>query len=348
MPKATIAVIEGRVGGGGSELALSCDMRFAALGRAVFNQPEVALGILPGGSGTVRLPRLVGRSRALEVILGCDDVPAELAERWGWVNRALPPDELWPFVDRLARAHRRLPAARRAPRRRRPCCAPRRTWSADLLAEGGAFNATLGDPSTVERWPRSWPAAARPRGRTAPGRAGRRTVGHLVDDRVRCRISVAELHERRCRVQCTWHRVSTGGESGVRRLEVPHAGEAVERATHDEAGPLEHVHAGGRVDGAGGAVPRTVGLRCALVEHAGAVVGGERRQVAGQLAGRGGDRAVSAAGASVAAAKATAKNVTGATMRSARPLPVASNAGSGAGWKSPVIKPPSVPGASSE
>ena len=60
MPKATIAVIEGRVGGGGSELALSCDMRFAALGRAVFNQPEVALGILPGGSGTVRLQ--IGRA----------------------------------------------------------------------------------------------------------------------------------------------------------------------------------------------------------------------------------------------------------------------------------------------
>ena len=94
MPKATIAVIEGRVGGGGSELALSCDMRFAALGRAVFNQPEVALGILPGGSGTVRLPRLIGRSRALETILGCDDIDAVTAERWGWVNRALPSDEL--------------------------------------------------------------------------------------------------------------------------------------------------------------------------------------------------------------------------------------------------------------
>ena len=69
MPKATIAVIEGRVGGGGSELALSCDMRFAGP-TAVFNQPEVALGIIPGGTGTVRLPRLVGRSRALEAILG--------------------------------------------------------------------------------------------------------------------------------------------------------------------------------------------------------------------------------------------------------------------------------------
>lgn len=102
MPKATIAMIEGRVGGGGSELALSFDMRFAALGKAVFNQPEVALGIIPGGSGTVRLPRLIGRSRALEAVLGCDDIDADTAERWGWVNRALPPADLWPFVQRLA------------------------------------------------------------------------------------------------------------------------------------------------------------------------------------------------------------------------------------------------------
>ena len=80
MPKAVIAEIGGRVGGGGSELALSCDMRFGARGRTVINQPEVALGILPGGSGTQRLPRLVGRGRALELILGCDDLDAESAE----------------------------------------------------------------------------------------------------------------------------------------------------------------------------------------------------------------------------------------------------------------------------
>jgi enoyl-CoA hydratase/carnithine racemase len=110
MPKATIAVIEGRVGGGGSELALSFDMRFAALDRAVFNQPEVALGILPGGSGTVRLPRLVGRSRALEVVLGCDDIDAATAERWGWVNRTFPAAEVRPFVDRLARRISSFPA----------------------------------------------------------------------------------------------------------------------------------------------------------------------------------------------------------------------------------------------
>jgi enoyl-CoA hydratase/carnithine racemase len=102
MPKATIAKIEGRARGGGSEFALSMDMRFAALGRAILSQPEVALGIIPGGSGTQRLPRLMGRARALEVILGCEDVPADLAERYGYVNRALPPDELGPFVERLA------------------------------------------------------------------------------------------------------------------------------------------------------------------------------------------------------------------------------------------------------
>ncbi len=102
MPKVSIAKIEGRARGGGSEFVLSLDMRFGALGRTVLSQPEVALGIIPGGSGTQRLPRLMGRSRALEVVLGCDDFPAELAERYGYINRALPPDEIGPFVERLA------------------------------------------------------------------------------------------------------------------------------------------------------------------------------------------------------------------------------------------------------
>src|SRR5262245_7206861 len=87
MPKATIAKIEGIARGGGSEFVLSCDMRFGALGRCVLAQPEVALGIVPGGSGTQRLLPLVGRGRALEIILGCDDVPADVAERWGYLNR---------------------------------------------------------------------------------------------------------------------------------------------------------------------------------------------------------------------------------------------------------------------
>ena len=103
MPKATIAKIAGRVGGGGAELAASCDMRFGALETTVVNQMEVALGILPGGSGTQHLPRLVGRGRALEIILGSDDLDATTAERWGWLNRALPAEELDSFVDALAR-----------------------------------------------------------------------------------------------------------------------------------------------------------------------------------------------------------------------------------------------------
>lgn len=102
MPKATIAKLEGRARGGGSEFLLSLDMRFAAIGRAIVGQPEVALGIIPGGTGTQRLHRLMGRARAMEAVLGCFDFDAELAEKYGWVNRALPPEELGPFVERLA------------------------------------------------------------------------------------------------------------------------------------------------------------------------------------------------------------------------------------------------------
>ncbi len=109
MPKATIAQIEGRVGGGGAELAAAFDMRFGALGRAVVSQMEVPLGILPGGGGTQRLPRLVGRGCALEMILGGVDVDAATAERWGWLNRALPPEALGPAVDALAHRIAGLP-----------------------------------------------------------------------------------------------------------------------------------------------------------------------------------------------------------------------------------------------
>jgi enoyl-CoA hydratase/carnithine racemase len=102
MPKVTIAAVEGRAGGGGSEILLAFDMRFAAHETAVFNQPEVALGLAPLGGGTQRLTRLAGRSRALEAVLGCEDFDAELAERYNWINRALPAAELREFVDRLA------------------------------------------------------------------------------------------------------------------------------------------------------------------------------------------------------------------------------------------------------
>lgn len=152
MPKATIAVIEGRVGGGGSELALSCDMRFAAIAGesgsgAVFNQPEVALGIIPGGSGTQRLSRLMGRSRALEVVLGCDDVDAHTAEAWGWVNRALPRTHLWPHVERLAQRIASFPAHAVATAKAAIVRAEKEV-SADLLAEGNSFSATLSHPET--------------------------------------------------------------------------------------------------------------------------------------------------------------------------------------------------------
>jgi enoyl-CoA hydratase/carnithine racemase len=102
LPKATIAVIEGVCRGGGCEFAMAFDLRYAALGTTVLGHPEVSIGIIPGGGGTQRLPRLVGRGRALEVILGGMDVDAATAEAWGYIDRALPPDELRRFVDQLA------------------------------------------------------------------------------------------------------------------------------------------------------------------------------------------------------------------------------------------------------
>lgn len=145
MPKAVIAEIGGRVGGGGSELALSCDMRFGARGRTLVNQPEVALGILPGGSGTQRLPRLVGRGRALEVILGCDDLDAESAERFGYLNRALPPGELRPFVERLARRIAAFPPGAVAAAKQ-AVLAAEPDWSEGLLDESFLFQQLLRTP----------------------------------------------------------------------------------------------------------------------------------------------------------------------------------------------------------
>ena len=103
MDKVTIAQIEGRVGGGGSELVSSFDMRFGVRGKTKINQMEVPLGILPGGCGTQRLPRMVGRNRALEIILAGDDLDAETAERWGYLNRIFEAEEIGPYVDALAR-----------------------------------------------------------------------------------------------------------------------------------------------------------------------------------------------------------------------------------------------------
>jgi enoyl-CoA hydratase/carnithine racemase len=85
-------------------------MRFAAIGKAILSQPEVGLGIIPGGGGSTRLPRLVGRGRALEIILGGADFDAEIAERYGYINRALPADEIGTFVDNLANQIASFPA----------------------------------------------------------------------------------------------------------------------------------------------------------------------------------------------------------------------------------------------
>ena len=101
-PVVSIAAIRGRATGVGSELALASDMRFASREKAVLSQWEVGAALVPGGGPMARLPRLVGRGRALEVLLGADDIGADLAELYGYVNRSLPDTELDEFVDALA------------------------------------------------------------------------------------------------------------------------------------------------------------------------------------------------------------------------------------------------------
>jgi enoyl-CoA hydratase/carnithine racemase len=101
-PVVSIALIRGRATGVGSELALASDMRFASREKAILSQWEVGAGIVPGGGPMARLPRLMGRGRALEVLLSADDIRGDLAELYGYVNRALPDSELDEFVDALA------------------------------------------------------------------------------------------------------------------------------------------------------------------------------------------------------------------------------------------------------
>lgn len=111
LPQVTIGEIRGRTRGAGGEFALALDMRFASQERAIFGQPEVGSGLLPGAGGTQRLPALIGRARALEVILSSDDYSAEEAQQYGWINRALPDDELSMHVNRLANRIANFPAA---------------------------------------------------------------------------------------------------------------------------------------------------------------------------------------------------------------------------------------------
>ena len=153
MPVATIAVVEGIARGGGCELISSFDIRVAARGRAVFGQPEALIGIIPGGSGTQRLPRLVGRARALEIVLGGADLDADTADRWGLVNRTLPPGDVWPFVDALAARIAALPGvvvaeAKAAVAGAEPDPVP------GLLAEWQRFTRCLADPRAPARMER--------------------------------------------------------------------------------------------------------------------------------------------------------------------------------------------------
>jgi enoyl-CoA hydratase/carnithine racemase len=101
-PVVSIALIRGRATGNGSEIALACDMTFVSREKAVLSQWEVGVGMVAGGGPMARLPRLIGRGRALEVLLSSDDIGGELAEAYGYVNRALPDAELDRFVDALA------------------------------------------------------------------------------------------------------------------------------------------------------------------------------------------------------------------------------------------------------
>src|SRR6266849_923596 len=101
-PVASIALIRGRATGNGSELTLACDMSFASREKAILSQWEVAVGLVAGGGPMARLPRLIGRARALEVLLGSDDIGGDLAASYGYVNRSLPDADLDDFVDALA------------------------------------------------------------------------------------------------------------------------------------------------------------------------------------------------------------------------------------------------------
>lgn len=149
-PVVSIASIRGRATGVGSELALASDMRFASREKAILSQWEVGAGLVPGGGPMARLPRLIGRGRALEVLLGADDVDGELAERYGYVNRAFPDAELDGFVDALA--------TRIASFDKQAIAETKRLVDvnslppdAEIAPEWGAFLAALGRPAAQAR-----------------------------------------------------------------------------------------------------------------------------------------------------------------------------------------------------
>src|SRR5262245_46773103 len=146
----TIAQIEGRVRGAGSEFVLACDMRFAAREFAIFSQPEQGFGLVPGAGGIQHLTRLMGRARALEVMLSADDYDADLAERYGWINRALTAAALGEFVRSLAHRIAGCPAAGRAVLKDRInaiALAP----ADDFRHDSDLFLTRAADPETLRR-----------------------------------------------------------------------------------------------------------------------------------------------------------------------------------------------------
>src|SRR5438876_11256914 len=144
-PVVSIAKIRGRVRGVGSEFVLACDMRFASRENAVLAQVEVGAGVHPGGGGTERLPLLLGRGRALEIVLGGNDFDGEPAERYGYVNRALPDNELDGFDDALAR--------RIAMFDRRPIAAARNLITHVSLPSADRLLDSLTSSTTASPWP---------------------------------------------------------------------------------------------------------------------------------------------------------------------------------------------------
>jgi enoyl-CoA hydratase/carnithine racemase len=149
-PVVSIAKIRGRTRGIGNEFVLACDMRFASRQSARFGNPEVGVGLVPGGGALEWLPRLVGRSRALEIVLSGDDFDADIAERYGWVNRTLDDDALDSFVDalvrRLASFDREVLAAAKAQINRFG-----RPTAAELQSSGDMFFPLLALPSAQSR-----------------------------------------------------------------------------------------------------------------------------------------------------------------------------------------------------
>jgi enoyl-CoA hydratase/carnithine racemase len=149
-PVVSIASIRGRATGVGSELALASDMRFASREKAILSQWEVGAGLVPGGGPMARLPRLIGRGRALEVLLGADDISGDLAERYGYVNRSLADAELDGFVDALAMRIASFDKEAIADTKRLGDVASLPP-DAEIAPEWDAFVASLGRPASQKR-----------------------------------------------------------------------------------------------------------------------------------------------------------------------------------------------------